>query len=158
MSPGEDASGSATMSSPGGCPACCAQGEAELGLVPPCFSKAWKGVCLPSPIFFPGVLSPGLCHLLEDRFPPPVSLFPPWLLAVRGGPISGAFQRFGESYTLGFGTGLPRSPVVLLIWLSQCDVSGSAVCVFGGLTYLHERFSESSAEKQLFFLGTARNH
>lgn len=57
-----------------------------------------------------------------------------------------------------FGTGLAPSPVVPPTRLSLCDALGSALCIFGGLSYLHKQFSESSAEKQLFFLGTARNH
>lgn len=63
------------------------------------------------------------------------------------------FRTFQRSPRV-FGAGPPPSPVALLICLSPCNVSGSAMC---GLKVCHI-YTSSSAEKQLFFLGKARNH
>lgn len=77
-------------------------------------------------------------------------------LPLYGGPVSGSFKGPGQVAPWVFGTGHPRPPVVLLICLSPCVASALAVCVSGGLSYLHEQFSESSAEKQLFFPGNSQ--
>lgn len=157
--PGEEAAipalGSATVASPGGRPACHARGKAELGLVP--HDSLGAGRSLLPIFFFSGGLNPGLCRLLEGRFPLAVSAFPPWLLAAHGGPISGVFQRSWKSSTLFFfGAGLPLSPVVLLICLFPCNAQAQ-LCAFLEVCLIYMNSSQSSAEKQLFFLGTARN-
>lgn len=136
---------------------CCSLGEEP---VPPPLGSLGKcpALCLGLvPLAFPGTIRFFFSRGIEPgAVPPDGGRISTDALPLYGGPVSGSFKGPGQVAPWVFGTRCPLSPVVLLICLSPCVASALAMCVSGGLSYLHEQFSESSAEKQLFFPGNSQ--